>query len=1057
MVGGHTAEGPVTRVQEGMLSAEPVLAGRHSPFHVLVSAEITGALDVDRLRAVLDRATRRHASLRTICTRDPGTGRAGYRVLAAWDPVVAEQDLPPQPAGADAVELVHRLLAPAAPRLLRPYERPPVVFVLTRVAPGRSVLSVLAHHVILDGWSAGLLWREIAAGYRDRSPADPGGEPEPGMESLATAGPDLAGRRAAMLAGWPTVVEIPSDLVRPEVRDYAGARLPFTLTGDAAAGCAALARSLGVSRNVVLLAAWALTVARRAAVTRLLVGVPTAARTTATEMRVIGGPTGLAPVACEVPPGGTVADYVRGTGRATRESSGFDGAAFEDIVAALGAGRGDRSRNPLVQVAFGAHDELLPGVLTAGGTRFDVRLGHTGGTAYDAMLHVLAWRPAPTLELEYATSVLSPAEAMELAAGFDRALAEMAAAPGGPLAAVRTIGAAQRRRLDAWEPGPDADATRGLWQLIEEVAARDPDATAVRDADPARTLTYRELMAAAAAQSAVLVAAGAGVGDRVGLAVGRCAEEIVAVLGILRIGAAYVGIDPDTPTAIVTAMLDAAGARVVLGEPDRLAGLGAAADGRRTIPVVDPHATAGAVPPVPAAGDPDRVAYIAFTSGTTGLPKGAMIPCRAVVRLLHEPGFLSPGAAARFARLAPLAFDASTLEIFAPLFAGGTVEVLAGSPTPNGLAAFLRDRAITGLFLTTGLLRLAADYRPDGFRGVVQLVTGGEALPPGAVAEILRACPGLRVTNAYGPTENTTFTTVHHLDDPVSVAAHAVPIGRPIAGTGVLVLDPDGRDLPPGAVGELFAYGDGLALGYAGRAAETAAAFGEFGRGDGRRLYRTGDLVRWDSGGNLVFLGRCDRQVKIRGFRVEPDQVAAVLRRHPDVRDAAVAVVPLADGDKQLLAALVPAGRAPRPDEVRDFAARHLPGHALPWRWAVVDELPVNPNGKVDYARLLEIAGPPGSPPRGDEGGPPSADSLEEIIATAWRDVLGHRDFGRDDWFFEVGGDSLALVRVHTILGETLAGHPVSIADLYICATISALAARLRAGAAHNEREVTAA
>ncbi|MGW4569286.1 amino acid adenylation domain-containing protein, partial [Streptomyces sp. NPDC004561] len=730
--------------------------------------------------------------------------------------------------------------------------------------------------------------------------------------------------------------------------------MPFALTDEARAGCTGLAAALGVSRNAVLLAAWVLVVARRTARDRLIVGIPTVGRATSAAMRVIGGATGLGPVACEVPAEATVSDFVRRTARSLRESLRYGSVPFEDLVTALSAG-GDLSRNPLAQIAFGAHSELVPESLPATGATFDIRIGHTGGTAYDAMLHVLRWDPEPGLAVEYATSVLTAADAMALAASFDRALAEMAAAPDGPLTGVSTVTPAQQRLLDDRADGPDGDFGHGLWQLIEASADRAPDAVALRDGD-GRTLTYRQLLAAAAVQSAALAAAGVGEGDRVAVAVPRCAQEIVSLLAVLRLGAAYVGIGADAPPAVTAQIMDRAGVRVLLGLAGRLPDP-AATRGRTVLEAVDPYDPGtGPVPPA-APADPDRVAYLAFTSGTTGVPKGAMIPCRAVVRLAHRPAFLLPGAAARFLRLAPLAFDASTLEIFAPLLAGGTLEVFTGRHVvASALARFVRDREITGLWLSAGLFRLVADFRPDAFRRVVQLITGGDVVPPAQVAEVLRACPGLRVSNGYGPTENTTFTTVHHVDDPAEVPTGALPIGRPVAGTGVRVLDPAGRPVPPGGIGELFTYGTGLALGYAGLPEETDRAFGTFGRPGGPRLYRTGDLVRWDADGSLRFLGRRDRQVKIRGFRVEPDQVAEVLRRHPGVRDAAVPVVPLGNGDHQLLAAVVPVEGSELPSDLRDFAARQLPGHALPGLWAAVPEFPVTPNGKLDVARLTAVA-----------------------------------------------------------------------------------------------------
>ncbi|MFD8692532.1 amino acid adenylation domain-containing protein [Streptomyces sp. NPDC059651] len=1050
------APGEVTRGQEAILSAEEVLKGRPSPFHLLVSAEIDGPLDAARLYRTLGRLTRRHPALRTVFARDPRTGGLTRRELTDWVPAVLSQELPSLPSGTDAVGVVHTMLADTARTVLRPFDCPPVVFVGTQAGPERFVLSVLAHHAVMDGWSFGLLWEELVAGY---AAGDDGPELEaaPGMEAVlarekVVLSRGTAARRAGQLADWPQVLELPGDLDRPEVRSTEAARLPFTLSARARVACDDLTNSLQVRRNAVLLAAWALVLARRASVNRLLVGTPTMSRTSPTSLQVIGGCAGLGVVACEVPAEETVAEYVRGIGRNLLESIKYSTTPFEDVVAALGAGS-DPSRSPLVQFAFGGNTDVMPGTLTAGDVTFRIQVGHAGGTGHDAVLQVMQWEPQPLVEIEYATSVISSHEAMELAHSFDRALVEMAADTGGRLADVTTVTAAQRERTACWGEGPTVDASRGLWQLIEETAERVPDSIAIRGLDAADALTYRQLLEAAAAQSAQLSAAGVREGDRVAVAVPPSVAEVIAVLAVIRLGAAYMGMDPAVPDGVLASMLERAGVGTILGTPERLDALGAAGEGRSQLAAVDHRAPLpdGAVPP-PAPAAPERVAYLAFTSGTTGPPKGTMVPCRGVVRLVTEPVFLAPGAISRFGRTAPLAFDGSTFEIFGPLTAGGTIEVFRSDRmTPASLTAFVRKRGITGLFLTTGLFRLVADYRPDAFHGVVQVLTGGDVTPATQVERVLKECPGLRVTNLYGPTENSAYTTYHHVDDPAAALTRSLPIGRPIQGTGLLVLNPvSWRPVPPGGIGELFTSGDGVCLGYAGMPAESAAAFGMFGHEGGPVLYRTGDLVRWDAHGNLMFHGRRDHQVKIRGFRVELEHVAAALRRHPRVRDVALAVITQDSGDRQILAGVSPAeGPALTPQELRTFAADHLPAYALPSLWAVADELPVNKNGKLSIDALRRMATTVGtdrpSPNEPAAAGPATAGGrIEETIAEAWCKVLGHRDFGHDDWFFDVGGDSLNLIRVHTILGHTLPEHAVTIGDLYACSTIKDLAVALR-------------
>jgi len=1041
-----------SRVQQAMLFSEQLYGG--SAFHLLFSADIRGPVDAGRLRSALAWLTGRHAALRTVFIRDDDGGLR-RRVLAEWAPVLIEQSLPP-PVDDDAVTGVHATLGPASGCLLRPYERPPVVFVLSRVDAGRAVLSLLIHHALADGWSIGLLWKELFARLERATDADVrGAAPRAStMDRLiAHERSDSVARwtrqRAGELSGLPTTVALPTDLDRPARLSRTGTRLVFGLTDAARLGCETLAARAGVTRNMVLLAAWSLVIGRRAGVSDFLLGVVSAART-ADSLDVVGPCMKLLPVVCRLDDRAPVTDHVQRTAGSLRDALDATDVPFEDIVAALEAG-GDDSRNPLVQVAFAAHDELVPCSLEPAGLTVTLHEGHCGGAVYDAVLYVQRWGDRPRLALEYATSALRADEAAELAGAMDRALVEMAAAAGAPLADARTMTTAQQARLASIGAGPDAPPTGGLWQLFAEVARSEPDRIAVRDSDAARALTYGQLLHAAKVQSAELARAGVGEGERVALMVRRSAREVLAILALLRLGAAYVGIERDVPPAAARAMLDLAGADVILGDAERL-GVADELWGRRVLRIADPWQAAASVARMPAAApaDPSRVAYVAFTSGSTGAPKGTLVPHRGVVRLARNPGYLLPGASERFVRLAPLAFDASTLELFAPLLAGGTIDVFPGEyATPDDLAAFLAARRSTGLWLTAGLFRLVADYRPDAFQGLHQVLTGGDVVPPAQVRRVLRACPGLRLTNGYGPTENTTFTTVHHVDDPAE-AEDPLPIGRPIAGTGALVLDRSGRPVPPGGVGELYTSGEGVALGYAGLPDETARAFGRFRPDSDEVLYRTGDLVRWDAAGRLRFLGRRDAQVKVRGFRIELDLVTRTLREHPAVRDAAV--VAIADSnsaaggsDRRLLAGVVAEDRAGLLDEVRSFAAERLPGYAVPSLWAVVAELPVTRNGKLDAGRVRDLAlsrDPERDPP---SGAGVSGDEVVQAVVRAWQQVLGRHRFGLDERFFDVGGDSLQLLRVAASLRRDMPGHDITVHDLFAHQTIRTLSGRLRA------------
>ncbi|GAA0443948.1 hypothetical protein Acor_27320 [Acrocarpospora corrugata] len=597
------------------------------------------------------------------------------------------------------------------------------------------------------------------------------------------------------------------------------------------------------------------------------------------------------------------------------------------------------------------------------------------------------------------------------------------------------------KELSTW--GPEVDAEASVGELIVKAGADFSGLPAVRDVGRGLTLTYAQLLGQVEAQAGRLLAAGVGAGDHVVVAVPRSVEEIVAVLAVLSVGAVYVPVDGTLPAARLTSMLDRVRPKAVIGDFASARAVVRAAPAPcapvQPITVTDGPATGSAR--VWAHRDPGDIAYITFTSGSTGVPKAVRIPHRGVVRLVRGAGYLRTGPGERILRLAPLSFDASTLEIFCALATGATVEVYPDGPvSPGELAAFLREAGVTVAFLTAGLFRVVAGEAIEGFAGVRQVFTGGDVVPADAVRALLARHPGLTVVSAYGPTENTTFSTVHPMTSPAEVET-PVPIGRPIAGTSALVLGEDGEPVGPGRTGELCLGGSGLAVDYLGAPEETARAFVVPG-GQRERFYRTGDLVHWDTSGRLHFDGRLDRQVKVRGYRIELAEIEDRLGRREEVRDVAVVVVGADAGSKRLLAAVVADSADGLVARLRDELRRELPHYMVPPLWVVTDRLPYTSNGKVDVAELERRVTAPASDhepalPHGER-------EFEDVIAGVWTEVLGTADFGVRDPFFEVGGDSLLAGRVHARLRTKLPGHPLRIVDIFQYPTVQELAEHLR-------------
>jgi len=440
-------------------------------------------------------------------------------------------------------------------------------------------------------------------------------------------------------------------------------------------------------------------------------------------------------------------------------------------------------------------------------------------------------------------------------------------------------------------------------------------------------------------------------------------------------------------------------------------------------------------------GCPTDLAYVMYTSGSTGRPKGVMVENRAVVRLVRNTNFCHFGPDEVFLLFAPVSFDASTLEIWGPLLTGGRLVVMPPQAASlQEVGRVIRENSVTTLWLTAGLFHLMVDERLDDLRPIRQLLAGGDVLSARHVRQVLDNIPDGCLINGYGPTENTTFTCCHSMRVGDRIP-DSVPIGRPISNTRVYILDAGRQPVLPGEPGELYAAGDGVARGYLNDPQGTAEKFlpDPFSAEPGARMYRTGDLARWRADGVIEFLGRLDNQVKILGHRIEPGEVETVLCSHADVRQACV--ITNSDGvDSKRLIAYYVASSTSRatPSDLRDFLTSKVPSYLIPALFVPLASLPLSPNGKVDRAAL---PGPLFSPDADGISESPKT-KLEQALIDVWRRVLCLERVGLDDNFFDLGGDSLLLVAVHSNLQKILQTE-IPVVDLFEFTTIRTLARRL--------------
>ncbi|SCL25793.1 amino acid adenylation domain-containing protein [Micromonospora pallida] len=577
-------------------------------------------------------------------------------------------------------------------------------------------------------------------------------------------------------------------------------------------------------------------------------------------------------------------------------------------------------------------------------------------------------------------------------------------------------------------------------ELFQQIAARYSARPAVRAWDG--ELTYGELHRRVDRFARRLQRAGTVPGAVVGVHLPRSAAAVVGLLAVLRCGAAYVALDERYPPQRRAAILRDAAVDLVLTTSSGMSDLPTGCRGLTVEDVVDEGPVAS---PDHHAG-PDHLAYLAYTSGSTGRPKGVCVPHQAVLRLVVENGFLPVRPDDVFVQYAPLAFDASTLEVWAPLLNGACLVIPPpGDLAPEELCAYVAAQRATVLWLTAGLFHRVVEVGLEGLRGLRHLLAGGDVLSVPHVNRAVAALPDTVVINGYGPTENTTFSTCHRMDSVVT--GSTVPIGRPIRGTTAYVLDDRLDPVDDGQVGELYVGGTGLAHGYLGDPALTATRFvaDPFAATPGSRMYRTGDLVR-RTGGQVEFVGRRDQQVKIRGFRVEPAEVEAVAADVPGVTSAAVVVQDDMSGGRRLAAFVTGTVSVP---ELRRRLTAVLPSFAVPARLTMVDALPLTANGKVDRTALANWPSHGRPEVSADHRAP--ATELELTITRMWEDLMGLDAVGADDDFFELGGHSLLGVQ---ILAELRQAHGVEVSPLafYLDPTPAGLARTVQA--AHQMQEI---
>ncbi|RKH60419.1 non-ribosomal peptide synthetase [Corallococcus aberystwythensis] len=998
----------------------------------------SGPLDDGALERSLQGLVQRHEALRTTFVEEHG------------QPVQRIAPVLELPLRRERVSSHEELTRRAEAEVRLPFDlaRGPLVrATLVHVRDGEHALLVTFHHIICDGWSLGVLERELMALYR----AATGGAPAL-LPPLSIQPADYArwqrqawvGSEMESQLGWwkariqdaPASLALPTDRPRPAVQTFEGAHLSRRASPALSRALEALAQREGATPFMLLLAGFHALLARYSGQDDLVIGAPLAGRERQELEGLVGFFINTVPLRITARRNASFRDLVGRVRDLTLEAFAHQDLPFEQLVSALQPER-DPSRSPLFQVMFvlqnagGPAASALPDLSVA---PLDVE---TGMAKFDLTLFARESPEGLDLVWEYNTALFDEATVARMAGHYTRLLAAAVSQWEQPLAALPLLTDEERQRLlsDWNDTRADYPREASLTALFEEQAARAPQAIAVEF--EGRRLTYGELDARANQLAHHLRALGVDVGTPVGLCTSRSLEMVVATLAILKAGGAYVPLDPAYPTERLLFMARDTRFPVLLVQPGQESKLATLEARVVTLePSWDVFARESTRSPritVPA----EALAYVMYTSGSTGRPKGVCIPHRGVVRLVKGTAYARFGPEEVLLQLAPISFDAATLELWGALLHGAKLVVFpARQPSVEELARVLEQQGITTLFLTTALFEQMAQLQPQVLARMRQVMTGGDVLSPVAARRMRDA--GRDVINVYGPTENTTVSTFHPLEGTV-VDGRPVPIGRPIAHSQAYVLDALGAPVPVGVAGELHVGGDGLAWGYLHQPAQTAERFvpHPFSTTPGARLYRTGDRVRWRQDGVLDFLGRDDSQVKVRGFRIEPGEVEAALKASPGVEDASVVVREDAPGDKRLVAYVT--GSRVDVGELRAHLSTRLPAHMVPSAFVKLERLPLTPSGKVDRKAL-----PSPDMRAGQDSYVAPREGWESLVAELWAPLLGVPRVGAHDHFFELGGHSLLATRVVSRLRDVLQ-QDVPLRLLLDSPTVSGFAQRLEA------------
>ncbi|MFD0306394.1 amino acid adenylation domain-containing protein [Streptomyces sp. NPDC127119] len=1049
--GPRTENVPLSFAQQRLWFLDQLTPGRPT-YNIPSAVRLRGRLDAAALRGALSALVARHEVLRTVFPTTGGRPRQEVRAPAPVDLPVTDLS-----TAADPVRAAQEAVTADGARPFSLRSGPLMRASLYRLGPDDHVLGLVVHHIVFDAWSDSVLWRELNTLYEAFTT---GGRPD--LRELPLQYADFAVQQRqwlesgplreqtaywrSRLADLPPSLDLPTDHARPALAGQHGATVTFEVPAEVADRLRELGRAHDATLFMTLLAAVGVLLSHTAQSDIVPIGTPIAGRTSPELEHLIGFFVNTLVLRADCSGNPTFTELLRRTRECALDAYAHQDLPYARLVEELAPQR-DLSRIPLAQVMFQLLNTPVEEVRLKG---LDAqRLPITSATTrFDLECHMVDQDGRLTGHLVHRTDLFAPERVEAMARRFQQLLVSITRRPDQRLADLQLSLPAEREQLRRWN-GTDAPLPRTtLPELFERQAASTPDAAAVTFRDT--TLTYAQLNASANRLAHRLRERGAGPGRLVALALPRSLDTVVALLAVLKSGGACLPLDPDYPPARLAHMLADARPSLLLTVRARCDAVPAGDAGSPAVTVVldDPGesaltARAPSADPDHSSLAPQELAYVLYTSGSTGTPKGVAGTHLGMVNRLLWFGRAFPVRPGDLmcAKSSMNFVDGST-EILCMLVHGGQV-VLADAEQAGDveqLAGLLAAHRVGRVMMVPSMLAALLDAGPsaESLSACTLWIADGEVLSPALAERFARTLPGARLVNFYGATEVSGDSVFMPVTGPYE---RAVPIGRPMDNTRVHVLDRLLRELPPGAEGELYLAGIGVARGYLGRPGFTADRFvpDPFGA-PGDRMYRTGDRARWSTRGVLEFVGRGDHQVKVRGVRIECGEVEAALLAHPAVRGAVV--VASGEGPAARLVAYVTAPAdtpVPGPAELRGHLRTLLPEHSVPSAYMALDALPVNANGKLDRSALPE---PDTAPTAHGTGQVAPRGFVQETVARIWADVLGLAAVGVRDDFFQLGGHSLMAPRVVATMREAL-GAEVALRLLFEEPTVAGIAARI--------------